>query len=118
MISLHHVAIEGSNLERTKKFYTNVLRLKPLERLTAKTSKYRQGLWYQLGEQELHIFFRDNLPGNSDRHFALITDEFDAIVHNAQAANVRWEKAPLVGDFRKRAFLYDPDQNRIELISF
>ncbi|MCO5142356.1 MAG: VOC family protein [Oligoflexia bacterium] len=115
MIEFHHIAIEVKNLELAIETYEKLFGLKSKERLTAKIS-HNTGHWFELGNLELHLQTTDNPKEKTKQHFALLTNEFDEIIENAKKLNLKIEEAKLTPGFGKRAFLYDRDSNRIELL--
>jgi catechol 2,3-dioxygenase-like lactoylglutathione lyase family enzyme len=122
---LHHVNLPVTNILTSKDFYTNILRLKEIERPTA--FKFG-GAWYGLPSgQHLHLVvneeatFRDEKPlikdgKPPDIHFALRVsrDTFDEI-----HARVMYLKIPFLVQPYETAFLQlyilDPDRNVIEI---
>ncbi len=74
------------------------------------------GIWYRLGQTELHIQCRDDAgPVDSDYHPALVVDDLGALKERLRANGVEVIDAPaLLG--RERCFCRDPFGNRIELM--
>ena len=115
ILELNHVAIHVADVERSRAFYRDVLRLEPLPRPAFDFP----GAWFRLGAtQELHLIGRTDetvITATRNNHFALLVDDI-----------FEWEKH-LVGvgaDFRPRKrrpdgawqiFLSDPDGHAIEL---
>ncbi len=75
---LDHVALHVADVERSCRFYADVLRLEPIPRPTFTFP----GAWFRLGErQELHLIGERTAPvqsHNRGNHFALLTDDLDA----------------------------------------
>lgn len=113
--SLHHVAVAVENLERAIEFYDGVFAFPHIERLTRKVS-HNRGAWYQLGPIELHLLEKPGTGKKTQQHFALLTTEFNEIVKKTPLHGGRVEEAKLIEGMRQRCFLYDPDDNRIELL--
>jgi catechol 2,3-dioxygenase-like lactoylglutathione lyase family enzyme len=117
VLTVHHVAltVPTGRLEEARAFYSDVLGLQERERPDAELG--RPGIWYQLGETELHIQCRDNAqPDSSDRHPALLVDDVEAMKEHLQSHGIGTEDAPtLLG--RQRFFCRDPFGHRIEFMS-
>jgi glyoxylase I family protein len=116
VISLHHVAVIVTDVDKAKDFYRKSFLLEEKERLTARVSQHK-GAWFRLGNLELHLQERTSPFEKSEQHFALLTDEFEAVIERVTRFGGRWESAKLVDGFQKRCFLYDLDDNRIELLA-
>jgi catechol 2,3-dioxygenase-like lactoylglutathione lyase family enzyme len=116
VIGLHHVAVIVQNVEKALAFYRGVFELPDRDRLTARVSSHR-GAWFQMGALELHL--QERAAGEtpkSEQHFALLTDKFDEILVRVRELGGRVEEAKLIEGVTKRCFVYDLDQNRIELL--
>ena len=77
-LQLDHVALHVADLERSVKFYTEVLKLEPMPR----PAFAFPGAWFRLGErQELHLIGERTAPvisHNRGNHWALMIDDMDA----------------------------------------
>ena len=75
---LNHVAIHVTDVEKSSRFYHEVLRLEPIPR----PAFTFPGAWFRLGvHQELHIIGDRTEPvfsHNRGNHFALRVDDLDA----------------------------------------
>lgn len=112
---LHHVAVTVQNVDRAKAFYEAVFELEPRRRLTERVSANR-GAWYQLGELEVHLQERAEAQAKTEQHFALLTSDLDEVVRRVLKHGGRDENAKLIEGVSKRHFVYDLDDNRIELL--
>lgn len=127
-MTLHHVSIVTTNLERSLAFYRDLFQLNLLQRPLFPSS----GAWLDCGGLQLHLVvnpagtFRDNQRvDNNDGHFALRTNDFEGFVKRAvemgfkEDADVDDPSRLLV--VRKgvagfpQAYLLDPDRNIIEV---
>ena len=115
--TVHHVAltVPAGRLEEARAFYSELLGLEEAARPEAELG--RPGIWYRLGETELHIQCRDGAiaePG--EYHPGLIVDDVKALRGHLAANGVEIIDAqPLSG--RERFFCRDPFGNRIEFLS-
>ena len=114
--ALHHVAltVPTERLDDARRFYSDVLGL--TETLRPEADLGRPGVWYRIGNVELHIQCRDAAPlEQSDRHPALLVDDVAEMKRHLQANGVEIIEAPaLLG--RERFFCRDPFGNRIEFV--
>jgi catechol 2,3-dioxygenase-like lactoylglutathione lyase family enzyme len=117
VLAIQHVAltVPTERIEEARAFYGGLLGLVERERPAAELG--RPGIWYQVGELELHIQCRDAAPpDNSDRHPALIVDDVASMRAHLESNGIAIiEAQPLTG--RERFFCRDPFGNRIELMS-
>lgn len=117
ILALQHVAltVPTERLEEARHFYSDVLGLQERDRPAAELG--RPGIWYQIGESELHIQCRDGARRErSDRHPALVVDDVTAMKHHLRAAGVELAEAQKLAG-RERFFARDPFGNRIEFMS-
>jgi glyoxylase I family protein len=109
---IDHVSVVITELERSRRFYRDVLGLKEIAK--PRTFDFVV-LWFELGNQQLHLLLQNRRDARSPRHFALR-------VADAQAARAHFRKhdlsieetTPIPG--ADRFFVYDPDGNRIEIM--
>ncbi|MCH9031154.1 MAG: VOC family protein [candidate division Zixibacteria bacterium] len=112
--SLNHIAITTSDLVSAKAFWETVFQAEKLERPSSGISS--EGVWYKLGDLELHILVREK-PGNkTDQHFALEVDDLDELKRRARGMGAMVETRESLPEFTRRVYLYDPDDNRVELL--
>src|SRR5262245_29119086 len=111
---IDHCSVIITDVERSRRFYRDLLGLKEIAK--PRTFDFVV-VWFDLGNQHLHLLWKDRPDMISPRHFALR-------VPNAQAARIYFqergirilETTPIPG--ADRFFIADPDGNRIELIQW
>ena len=128
ILTIHHVSLPVSDLERAKRFYREVLGLQEIPRPPFPF----EGAWYQLGDRHLHLIkggnstFRDGKPIDSqDLHFAIRVRSYREALEHLASKGFRTDAAE--GDLlRLRAnpratagfpqiYILDPDRNIIEI---
>jgi catechol 2,3-dioxygenase-like lactoylglutathione lyase family enzyme len=112
---IHHVAVIVADVEKSQEFYSSVFGLEPIKRLTATISKNR-GAWFKLADQELHLQEREGHIDKTEQHLAFLTENFEEVVSRVKTHGGRYQEAKLTEGFSKRCFVYDIDDNRIELL--
>jgi catechol 2,3-dioxygenase-like lactoylglutathione lyase family enzyme len=115
--TLHHAAltVPTPGLEEARRFYSGLLGLEEAPRPEAELG--RPGIWYRLGETELHIQCRDEGPGESgEYHPALLVDDVRGLRAHLASSGVTIIDAQPLND-RERFFARDPFGNRIEFLS-
>src|SRR5947207_579252 len=111
---IDHVSLVITDLERSRRFYRDVLGLKEIAK--PRTFDFRV-LWFELGNQQLHLLHRSLADAISPRHFALRVRDVPAARAYFREHGIRTEETtPIPG--ADRFFLADPDGNRIEVIEW
>lgn len=112
---IHHIAVVVTDLEKNKAFYQEVFSLPEIARESSNAVRPK-GAWLQMGMVELHLQFREEQAAKSDQHFAIVVENLDQVCSRASAMGAKTvASTPLTG-FQKRAFVYDFDGNRIEVL--
>jgi catechol 2,3-dioxygenase-like lactoylglutathione lyase family enzyme len=107
-----HINLVVEDVEAARRFYGEVLGLAEIARAEGAS---RPGVWYRLGDLEVHIAY-EAAPRNADstRHFAIEVADLDAARAALERVGAPIEPArPLPG--LRRFFTRDPSGNRIEL---
>ena len=110
-LTLDHIqlAIPSDTEDKARAFWTGQIGLAEMEKPQALVS--RDGCWFKLGHQELHLGVQDPFVPATKAHPGFLTDDIDALA--AKLENVRWDEA--LRD-RRRFFTSDPFGNRLEFI--
>lgn len=127
--TLHHVTLTVTDLDRSRRFYTEVLGLEE----TPRPARFDfPGAWLQLGDRQLHLVvhpaatFRGEKGVDSrDVHFAIRVRSYDRALAHLRAKGFR-EDAPPLDPMRMKAsrtpnagfpqiFIMDPDRHVIEI---
>lgn len=111
---LNHIAITTSDLRASRAFWETVFEARAIERPTKGVSP--QGAWYRLSDIELHLQFREKPKTRTDQHFALEVDNADTLADRCRSMGRLVEEKELLPGFARRYLLYDPDDNRVEIL--
>lgn len=111
---IDHVSVVITDVERSRRFYCDILGLSEIAK--PRTFDFVV-LWFDLGNQHLHLLHKDEADSRSPRHFALrVADVQAARRHFQQHGVAIQETTPIPG--ADRFFIFDPDGNRIEIIQW
>lgn len=113
-LRIDHVSVIITDVERSRRFYRDLLGLKEIAK--PRTFDFVV-LWFELGNQQLHLLHKDKADALSPRHFALrVADAQAAREYFRRHGLALRETTPIPG--ADRFFLDDPDGNRIEIIQW
>jgi catechol 2,3-dioxygenase-like lactoylglutathione lyase family enzyme len=111
---IDHVSVIITDVERSRRFYRDVLGLKEIAR--PRTFDFVV-VWFDLGNQHIHLLLKDRSDTLSPRHFALrVADVAQARQYFRERGVGIDETTPIPG--ADRFFIHDPDGNRIEIIQW
>jgi glyoxylase I family protein len=111
---IDHCSVITTDVERSRRFYAGLLGLQEIH--SPRTFDFIV-VWYDLGNQHLHLLLKDKPDTRSPRHFALRVVDVAAARNYFQEHGVATEETtPIPG--AERFFIYDPDGNRIEIIQW
>src|SRR5271168_5393851 len=111
---IDHCSVIITDVERSRRFYRDVLGLKEINR--PRTFDFVV-LWFDLGNDMLHLLLKDKADTISPRHFALrVADANAARTFFHERGVPTSETTPIPG--ADRFFIQDPDGNRIEIIQW
>jgi len=115
---LHHASLVASDLAASRAFYEGVLELQ----VNPTRPKFAyDGVWYDIGEQMIHLLVVPNpdagavrpAHGGIDRHTALLVDKLDELAARLEQAGVPYS---LSKSGRRALFCRDPEGNALEFI--
>ena len=111
---IDHVSVLITNVERSRRFYRDLLGLREIP--PPRTFDFVV-LWFELGNQQLHLLHKSLADTISPRHFALRVRDVPAARAYFREHGVHTEETtPIPG--AERFFIADPDGNRIEVIQW
>ena len=116
IVSVDHVQLampEGEE-EKARAFFVHVLGFVEISK-PAELAK-RGGAWFQSGNVQLHIGVEKEFRPARKAHPAFIVDDLDAMLKKAQLAGYETDTSQPPLDGYKRAHVFDPFGNRIELM--
>ena len=112
---LNHVAIYVTDVNRSTKFYREVLQLEQIPRPAFSFP----GAWFRLGRnQELHLIGDRGFAfsaTNANNHFALRVDDIDSWELHLAEAQADYRPRKQRPDGAWQVFLRDPDGHTVEL---
>jgi len=116
---LHHASVVASDLAASRAFYEGILELKPNP---SRPAFAYDGIWYDIGEQMIHLLVVPNPDADSvrpahggvDRHTALIVNDFQGLLDRLEKAGIPYS---LSKSGRAALFCRDPDGNALEFIA-
>jgi glyoxylase I family protein len=128
--AIHHIALTVTNIERSRKFYREILSIEEIPRPPFPFA----GAWFQLGDsQQVHLIvhdratFRDKPLDTRDVHFAVRVPSYQAAVEFLRAKGYRedadpddpyrmiLQPSPITG--YPQIYICDPDRHVIEINS-
>jgi len=114
VVQIDHVSVVITDVQRSRAFYRDLLGLKEIAK--PRTFDFVV-VWFDLGNQHLHLLLKDKADTISPRHFALrVPDAAAARVYCRAHGLAVLETTPIPG--ADRFFIADPDGNRIEIIQW
>jgi catechol 2,3-dioxygenase-like lactoylglutathione lyase family enzyme len=111
---IDHVSVIITDVERSRRFYRDVLGLKEIAK--PRTFDF-VALWFDLGNQHLHLLRKETADARSPRHFALRVEDVPAARDYFRERGVAMDETTKIPG-ADRFFIFDPDGNRIEIIQW
>jgi len=112
VLQFDHVSVIITEVERSRRFYRDVL---GLEEIAKPKSFDFVALWFELGDQTLHLLQKPIPDLVGPRHFALRVPDVDAARAYFRERGIAIEETTKINAC-DRFFVRDPDKNRIEII--
>ena len=116
ILSIDHVQIampEGKE-DAARAFYINILGFTEIPK-PPELAK-RGGAWFESGNVQLHLGVDIDFHPARKAHPAFIVDDLESLLTKVQQAGYEWDQSQPPLDGYKRAHVYDPFGNRIELM--
>jgi catechol 2,3-dioxygenase-like lactoylglutathione lyase family enzyme len=114
ILQIDHCSVIITDVERSRRFYRDLLGLREIHK--PRTFDFVV-VWFDLGNQHLHLLLKDRADTRSPRHFALrVADAGAARTYFRDHGIPTEETTPIPG--ADRFFIHDPDGNRIEIIQW
>lgn len=116
ILSIDHIQIAMPSGEEAKAraFYINILGFTEIPK-PAELAK-RGGAWFQSENAQLHLGVEQDFHPARKAHPAFIVDELDTLLAKALDAGYETDTSQPPLDGYKRAHVFDPFGNRIELM--
>ena len=121
-IGIHHITILVTNLERSRKFYGEVLGLQEKQDMP---DFGRPLIWYQVGPTQIHILPKESVAVNQyddlsslawNRHVAIGIEDFSEIKQRLDDENLPYCENPNSALGLRQLFFQDPDGNGLEFM--
>jgi catechol 2,3-dioxygenase-like lactoylglutathione lyase family enzyme len=114
LTGIHHSSILVTDMARARQFYGETLGLREVERPANFTTPV---VWFEVGDEHVHLIPSDAPDSKSPRHFALHVDDARAAREHLRSHGITVEETvPIPG--ADRFFIHDPDGNLVELIQW
>ena len=116
ILSIDHIqiAMPAGEEERARTFYMGILGFIEIPK-PAKLAK-RGGVWLQSENVQLHLGIEPNFHPARKAHPAFIVDDLNLLITKVQNAGCETDTTQPPLDGFKRAHVFDPFGNRIELM--
>jgi catechol 2,3-dioxygenase-like lactoylglutathione lyase family enzyme len=116
ILAIDHVqiAMPAGQEEQARAFYKELLGFTEIPR-PPELAK-RGGAWFQSGNVQLHLGVESDFWPARKAHPAFLVEDLDSMIANVQNAGYDTDTAQPPLDGYKRAHIFDPFGNRIELM--
>jgi catechol 2,3-dioxygenase-like lactoylglutathione lyase family enzyme len=116
ILSIEHVQIAMPNgeEEKAREFYINLLGFSEIPKPPDLVK--RGGAWFQSENAQLHLGVEADFKPARKAHPAFLVDDLDSLLTNVQSAGYETDTSQPPLDGYKRAHIFDPFGNRIELM--
>ncbi|MGH8245356.1 MAG: VOC family protein [Gammaproteobacteria bacterium] len=116
ILSVDHIqlAMPAGEEERARKFYADVLGMREIPK-PPELAKHG-GLWLQAGDVQLHLGIQADFHPARKAHPGFIIDDLEAFIARILESGHAVDSSQPALDGYKRAHVFDPFGNRIELM--
>jgi|SRR5687768_9933747 len=116
VLSIHHVqiAMPAGGEEQARAFYVDLLGFNEIPKPPDLAK--RGGAWFESGSTQLHLGVEADFRAARKAHPAFLVDHLDALLTNIKTAGIEVDTSQPALDGYKRAHVFDPFGNRIELM--
>jgi catechol 2,3-dioxygenase-like lactoylglutathione lyase family enzyme len=116
ILSIDHVqiAMPAGEEDKARKFYIDLLGFVEIPK-PAELAK-RGGAWFESGAVQIHLGVEADFKAARKAHPAFIVDDLDSLIASVQKAGYETDTSQPSLDGYKRAHVFDPFGNRIELM--
>jgi len=108
------IAIPEGEEQKARSFYIDILGLTEIPKPPSLLK--RGGAWFRSGNVQLHLGVEKDFHPARKAHPAFIVNELEPLLEKVQLAGYEWDESQPPLDGYKRAHVYDPFGNRIELM--
>ena len=116
ILSIGHVqlAMPPGEEEKAREFYVNLLGFSEIPK-PPELAK-RGGAWFQSESVQLHLGVEADFKAARKAHPAFLVEDLETLIANVQRAGYETDTSQPPLDGYKRAHIFDPFGNRIELM--
>ena len=116
ILSIDHIqlAMPAGGEEKARAFFINLLGFHEIPK-PSKLAK-RGGAWFEAGTAQLHLGVEADFRSARKAHPAFVVDDLDGLIAKVQSAGFETDTIQPPLDGYKRAHIFDPFGNRIELM--
>lgn len=116
ILAIDHIqiAMPAGEEEKARAFYMELLGFSEIPK-PPELAK-RGGAWFQSGNVQLHLGVESDFRAARKAHPAFVVDDLDSLVGAVQSAGYDTDTSQPPLDGYKRAHIFDPFGNRIELM--
>jgi catechol 2,3-dioxygenase-like lactoylglutathione lyase family enzyme len=116
ILGINHVqiAMPAGGEEKARAFFINLLGFREIPK-PPELAK-RSGAWFEAGSVQLHLGVEADFRPARKAHPAFVVDDFDNLIAKIQSAGYETDPTQPPLDGYKRAHVFDPFGNRIELM--
>jgi len=117
ILAIDHVQLAmpaNNEEEKARAFFVSVLGFVEIPKPASLSG--RGGVWFQSGNVQLHLGVESDFHPARKAHPAFLVDDLNGIVTKLQAAGYMVDTTQPPLDGYKRAHIFDPFGNRIELM--